>query len=193
MDADSSGAREGTARLNERPLRGVELRLSEEPVSATQRQTGDAPGIHSTESRQLPRQRAGVCARVTGGYTCGMGTDGRYRRIWNQVAIIPPGKVASYGQIAQLAGIPRGARMVGRALGRAPAELKLPWHRVLNAQGKIALPPDSRGYQRQQEQLQQEGIEVKSGRVDLNRFGWRPTLDELVWGPGMLSDLDPGA
>ena len=120
-----------------------------------------------------------------------MGTDGRYRRIWNRVAIIPPGKVASYGQIAQLVGIPRGARMVGWALGRAPAELKLPWHRVLNAQGRIALPAGSRGYRRQQEQLQQEGIEVTSGRVDLSRFGWRPTLDELVWGPRMLSASDP--
>jgi|ETNmetMinimDraft_28_1059901.scaffolds.fasta_scaffold481367_1 methylated-DNA-protein-cysteine methyltransferase-like protein len=122
-----------------------------------------------------------------------MGTDGRYRRIWNQVSIIPPGKVASYGQIAQLAGIPRGARMVGRALGRAPAELKLPWHRVLNAQGRIALPAGSRGYRLQQERLQQEGIEVTSGRVDLSRFEWRPTLDELVWGPRMLGASDPSS
>ena len=121
-----------------------------------------------------------------------MATNSRYHRIWNQVAIIPRGKVASYGQIAQLAGIPRGARMVGRALGKAPAELKLPWHRVLNAQGRLALPLGSHGYRRQQERLQQEGIEVTGGRVDLSRFGWHPTLDELVWGPGMLIDSGSG-
>lgn len=120
-----------------------------------------------------------------------MSANSRYRRIWNQVAIIPPGQVASYGQIARLAGMPRGARMVGRALGRAPAGLRLPWHRVLNAQGRIALPEESDAYRRQEHLLIDEGIPVNSGCVDVGRYGWRPTLDELVWGPGMLTDGEP--
>ena len=77
-----------------------------------------------------------------------------YKRIWEQAALIPEGTVASYGQIAKLAGLPRrGARMVGRAVGAAPKEMQLPWHRIVNAQGKIAIPKGSRGYERQQELL----------------------------------------
>lgn len=115
-----------------------------------------------------------------------------YKRIWEQAALIPEGTVASYGQIAKLAGLPRrGARMVGRAVGAAPAEMQLPWHRIVNAQGKIAIPKGSRGYERQQELLRAEGIDVKDGKLDMDRYRWDPTLDELVWGPGRL--YDPGA
>ena len=66
-----------------------------------------------------------------------------YRRVWNAVAAIPPGTVASYGQIAELAGYKRGARYVGRALGAAPDRNTLPWHRVVSAQGKISIPSSS--------------------------------------------------
>ncbi len=112
-----------------------------------------------------------------------------YRRIWEQAALIPPGEVASYGQIARLAGLPRrAARMVGRALGAAPADLQLPWHRVVNAQGKIALPPESKGYERQIKLLRAEGVTVKKGQLDMDQYRWEPTLDELVWGPGGLHD-----
>ena len=115
-----------------------------------------------------------------------------YKRIWEQAALIPEGMVASYGQIAKLAGLPRrGARMVGRAVGAAPKEMQLPWHRIVNAQGKIAIPKGSRGYERQQELLRAEGIDVKDGKLDMDVYRWDPTLDELVWGPGRLHD--PGA
>jgi len=111
-----------------------------------------------------------------------------YRKIWEQAALIPEGSVASYGQIAKLAGLPRrAARMVGRALGAAPAELALPWHRVVNAAGRISLPPDSPGFKRQQELLQAEGIEVRDGQLDIDAYRWNPSLDELLWGPGQLS------
>jgi methylated-DNA-protein-cysteine methyltransferase-like protein len=110
-----------------------------------------------------------------------------YRKIWEQAALIPEGQVASYGQIAKQAGLPpRAARMVGRALGAAPQELQLPWHRIVNAQGRIAIPESSRGYERQQELLRAEGVEVDNGALDMDRYRWEPTLDELVWGPGML-------
>jgi methylated-DNA-protein-cysteine methyltransferase-like protein len=112
-----------------------------------------------------------------------------YRRIWEQAALIPEGLVASYGQIAKLAGLSRrGARMVGRALGAAPKEMQLPWHRIVNAQGKIAIPRGSRGYERQQELLRAEGVDIRDGQLDMDRYRWDPTLDELVWGPGRLHD-----
>jgi len=118
-----------------------------------------------------------------------MAGNDSYRRIWEQAALIPEGMVATYGQIAKMAGLPRrGARMVGRAVGAAPKEMQLPWHRIVNAQGRIAIPRDSRGFERQQELLRAEGIEIENGRLDMDRYGWDPTLDELVWGPGRLHD-----
>ena len=111
-----------------------------------------------------------------------------YRKIWEQAVLIPEGAVASYGQIAKLAGLPRrAARMVGRALGAAPAELNVPWHRVVNAAGRIALPPDSPGFKRQQALLEAEGIVVTNGQLDIDVYRWDPSLDELLWGPGRLA------
>lgn len=112
-----------------------------------------------------------------------------YRKIWAQAALIPEGQVASYGQIAKQAGLPRrGARMVARAVGAAPKEMNLPWYRIVNAQGRIAIPKGTAGYERQQELLRAEGVAVENGRLDLDRYRWSPTLDELVWGPGGLHD-----
>jgi methylated-DNA-protein-cysteine methyltransferase-like protein len=96
---------------------------------------------------------------------------------------IPRGRVATYGAIAALAGAPRRARLVGTVLKRAPASPKLPWHRVINAQGRSSFPAGSDSYRAQLERLQREGVEVIAGRVDLKRFGWpeRRELDELLW------------
>ncbi len=107
----------------------------------------------------------------------------RFRRIWQTVCDIPYGKVASYGQIARLTGMPRGARIVGYALGRSPEEMKVPWHRVVNAKGRISFPEDSTAYRRQADLLGEEGVELVRGRIDLMRFGWDPGLDELLWKP----------
>jgi methylated-DNA-protein-cysteine methyltransferase related protein len=109
------------------------------------------------------------------------GTDERLRRIYATVAAIPPGRVASYGQIAGLAGMPRGARLVGRALAVCPAQL--PWHRVLTAAGCVALPVGDPGRTEQVRRLQQEGVAVIGGRVSLRACRWEPSLDELLWGP----------
>ena len=73
----------------------------------------------------------------------------QYAQIYAIVRRIPAGRVASYGQIAELAGLPRRARQVGRALRLAPATLELPWHRVLRADGSIAFPPQSAPFKRQ--------------------------------------------
>jgi len=106
-----------------------------------------------------------------------------YQRIWNTIAAIPSGRVASYGQIGELAGYARGARLVARALRYAPIEMNLPWHRVLNAQGKIAIPANSPSHKEQARRLASEDVLFISGRVDMSRFRWQPDLDELMWGP----------
>ncbi len=101
--------------------------------------------------------------------------------MWRVVAAIPPGCVASYGQVAELAGVARGARQVGRALSSAPAGIDLPWHRVITAAGRIALPRDSRGYRRQRQRLIGEGVAVDGDRVNMKRYQWQPDLDEILW------------
>lgn len=101
-----------------------------------------------------------------------------YERIWAAVKRIPRGKVATYGQIAALAGMPRHARQAGYALAATPASVKIPWHRVINAQGRISLRLkhwDSGSDDMQCILLESEGIEFDaSGRVDLTRFRWQP-------------------
>ena len=91
-------------------------------------------------------------------------------RIWQVVADIPFGNVASYGQIAELAGLPKGARRVGRCLSRLPRETRLPWHRVVNASGGISLS-GSAG-QRQRELLLDEGVAFDGDRVKLRCCRW---------------------
>jgi methylated-DNA-protein-cysteine methyltransferase-like protein len=114
---------------------------------------------------------------------------GSYEAIYRVVAAIPPGTVATYGQVAVLAGLPGHARQVGYALHSLPDDLDLPWQRVINAKGEVSLrSPDSapgrEGYQRHL--LEEEGIEFDlSGRVDLKRFGWDPdALSKGSKGPG---------
>jgi len=103
-------------------------------------------------------------------------------RIWKAVSAIPHGEVASYGGIARRAGLPRRARLVGHALKVAPASLKLPWHRVLNAQGRISLPAGSKAHRLQRRLLEEEGVVSRNGRVDLGKSGGFD-LDALLWRP----------
>ena len=123
-----------------------------------------------------------------------MAASESYKKIWEQAALIPAGQVASYGQVAKQAGLPRrGARMVARAVAAAPREMQLPWHRIVNAQGCISIPKTSARYEQQQELLRAEGVPVKNGKLDIDKHGWSPTLDELLWGPGMFNEPDPDA
>jgi len=103
-----------------------------------------------------------------------------YQRIWRTVLAIPEGRVASYGQIADLAGLPRRARLVGRALGEVPDEMTVPWYRVLRSDGRIAFPAGSPQAERQKQRLQEEDVVVLNNRVQLREFGWRPDLAELL-------------
>ncbi len=111
-------------------------------------------------------------------------TDDSYARIWQAVREIPRGRVATYGQIAEAAGLPRQARRAGYALHALPKKTDVPWHRVINAQGKISFPPRSRPHQEQRKRLEAEGIVFLRGRIDLDRYGRSATLDEMLWRPG---------
>ncbi|UUM31463.1 DNA base-flipping protein [Vibrio japonicus] len=86
---------------------------------------------------------------------------------------IPQGKVATYGDIAKLAGYPGYARHVGKALSNLPKDSKLPWFRVINSQGKISLKGND--LERQKEKLMAEGIEVSAeGKISLRKYKWQP-------------------
>lgn len=104
------------------------------------------------------------------------------KNVWQVVEGIPRGHVLTYGEVARLAGMSRAARRVGQALHRAPKGRKLPWHRVVNAQGRISFPADSSGYREQKERLQDEGVVFIEGRIDLQKFGYQGALDHLLWG-----------
>ena len=99
-----------------------------------------------------------------------------YPRIYAVVRRIPPGRVATYGQVATLAGVAGQARLVGYALNALPDGTPLPWHRVINAQGRVsARAGEPGGSVLQRLRLEREGVEFDArGRVSLERFGWRP-------------------
>ena len=95
------------------------------------------------------------------------------RQILEVVVRIPYGKVASYGQVAKMAGLPKHARLVGYVLKHLDADVDVPWHRVTNAQGKISLQGmNTRGENIQQLKLMAEGIHLVNGKVNLRQFGW---------------------
>lgn len=103
------------------------------------------------------------------------------KAVWQVVGGIPRGHVLTYGEVARLAGMSRAARRVSQAMRRAPRDLDLPWHRVVNAQGKISFPEDSSGYQRQKDRLEAEGVVFLKGKINLDQFGYRGALDHLLW------------
>ena len=104
------------------------------------------------------------------------------KQVWKVVADIPSGHVLTYGDVARLSGMPGAARRVSQALRWAPKSLSLPWHRVINAQGKISIPEDSAWHQRQKSLLQDEGVVFLNGKVDLLHYGYRGAVDRLLWG-----------
>ena len=109
-----------------------------------------------------------------------MSVHPNYARIWRTVQLIPLGQVASYGQIADLAGLPGRARLVGKSLGYVPENMQVPWYRVLRSNGQIAFPSGSEQSQKQTGLLQQEDVAVFNNRVKLNSFQWKPDLAEML-------------
>ena len=112
----------------------------------------------------------------------------RTRRILDTIRDIPEGRVASYGQIADITGLVRGARQVGYALRTLPNGQEVPWHRVITTSGRIAFEKGSPQFKEQRERLMMEGIAVSSGRIDMHKFRWQPDLDELLWKPSSVWD-----
>ena len=101
--------------------------------------------------------------------------------VWKIVSGIAPGRVKSYGEVARIAGFPRHARMVGRALGRCP--YPLPWHRVVRSDRTLAFAVGSESYDRQKGLLENEGVQVTNGKVVPPESDENEDLDKLLWGP----------
>lgn len=104
-----------------------------------------------------------------------------YVRIYAVIRRIPRGRVATYGQVARLAGLGDHARQVGYALSATPEDLDLPWHRVINAKGEVsrrtiaATPEQDEDARDQRRLLEAEGVIFdERGRVSLQRFQWKP-------------------
>ena len=98
----------------------------------------------------------------------------RYELIWREVQQIPRGRVATYGQIAELAGLEGHARQVGYALHNLPDGSDVPWHRVINAKGEVSPRTAGDSHELQRMLLEAEGVSLDvRGRVDLRAFLWR--------------------
>ena len=104
------------------------------------------------------------------------------KQVWKVVLDIPPGHVLTYGEVARLSGMPRAARRVSQAMSWAPKSMKIPWYRVINAQGKISIPADSPWYEKQKSLLQDEGVVFLNGKIDLKTYGYQGAVDALLWG-----------
>lgn len=100
--------------------------------------------------------------------------------VYEIVKCIPPGKVASYGQISRM--IPHcTARMVGFAMSSTPEDQNIPWHRVINSQGKISPHGAGFGSALQKQLLEEEGIKFDvENKIDIDHFGWKPTSFEFL-------------
>lgn len=109
----------------------------------------------------------------------------RDKKILACILAIPQGKVAAYGQIASLAGIKRGHRVVAHFLRTQTIAPDLPWHRLLRADGYLGVEPGSAAHQEQVQRLGSEGVVVKSSRVDMRIYQWQPELDFFLFHPDL--------
>lgn len=114
--------------------------------------------------------------------------DTSAQRILAIVRRIPAGRVSTYSAVAEAAGLPRRARLVGTVLRETPDDERVPWFRVINAAGRSSFPLGSEAHERQWARLEAEGVEIHRGRVDLVRYGWPDarfrvpsSLDEYLW------------
>ena len=102
-----------------------------------------------------------------------LSTDSLKEEIWQWVAAIPAGRVATYGQIARLAGYPGQARFVGTTMKRLPRDTTLPWHRILKSDGRLAFPVASTAWNRQKALLEHEGVIFSGLKLSLTRYQWQ--------------------
>lgn len=101
-----------------------------------------------------------------------MQTDPIRETIWQIVASIPQGRVATYGQVARLAGYPSHARFVGTTLKKLPKGTRLPWFRVVNGKGQLSFSVNSQAWRRQKKLLEAEGILFIGDRFSLKTCQW---------------------
>lgn len=92
--------------------------------------------------------------------------------VYTILAQVPFGQVITYGALAKAAGYPGAARWAGSLMRQLPADSKLPWHRVINASGRLSLPGQAGATQRMR--LEAEGVLFKNSRIDLKRYHWPP-------------------
>ncbi len=104
-------------------------------------------------------------------------SDSPAKRIYEAVKMIPKGKVATYGQIAAMAGNPKMSRAVGNALHKNPDPAGIPCFRVVNAKGELSGAFAFGGPGIQQKLLEKDGVEVQHGRVDLQKYGFQPVIE----------------
>ena len=122
------------------------------------------PKRQVTLRRLIPSNKIRVRPRLSA-------SNNFFSRIYALTRKIPRGRVATYGQIARALGMPHGARTVGWAMHCCPDDV--PWHRVVNAQGKISARP-TLGFHTQRARLKAEGVRFdREGRIDLKKFGWK--------------------
>ncbi|WP_232818170.1 MGMT family protein [Zobellella maritima] len=100
-------------------------------------------------------------------------------RVLQLLPLIPRGLVVSYGQLADLAGLPGRARLVGRIL-KTEDTGNLPWHRVVSAAGRLSLPEGSEGWHEQRQRLLAEGVLIKGNRLDMRKYQWQPDLMAML-------------
>src|SRR5690606_1530020 len=122
-----------------------------------------------------------VCPCASGRYASPMVEASAEQRILAAIRAVPRGQVAGYGHIARRAGLPGRARLVARILS-GNEDPKLPWHRILRSDGRIAFPEGSAGWREQVQRLRAEGVAVERGRVRMPAAD--ASLDAMIWGPG---------
>ncbi len=109
----------------------------------------------------------------------------QYARIWAVVQLVPAGKVSTYGQIADLAGLPGRARLVGKSLGNVPPsgfnDKPVPWYRIIRSSGEIAFPDGSEHFFEQRNRLIDEGVVIRGRRISLKDYLWTPDLSDLLF------------
>ncbi len=110
-------------------------------------------------------------------------SQSRDARVRQMISQIPTGKVATYGQIADLCEMPRGARRVGYVLRSTAEGQTIPWHRVVNSKGQSSFPAHSDKYEEQISRLEEEGVIFCGKNINLLQFQWKISLADLLFMP----------
>ena len=167
-----------TSRASARQAAVIATRCSPWAAASLRWKSSRLPGTRA--ERRRAASTLGARGLVSADSKAGIGRPRRNQRVYSVVRQIPRGRVATYGQIARLAGLPGGARQVGYALHQLPEDESVPWQRVVNARGEVSARALAGMEQIQRQLLEAEGLEFDpSGRLDLARFLWRPRRSRI--------------